>query len=148
MSRSCNQMESLPRSISSTGTLGTTDATGNYLAAASRVTGNVGGNYTFDLVAGKLQPNLNVSYDDGFFFYADNRLARPSSGSSIRPLPGICPTMHGVLRRGGKNPTTRSITRVDPSKVVLETFSGRRRRAHLDAPFTSNSDMAAFVKVA
>jgi iron complex outermembrane recepter protein len=64
--------------ISPTGTSSAVDATGNYTVASPKVTGNVGGHYTFELPAGKLQPNVSVSYDDGFFFYADNRLAQPS----------------------------------------------------------------------
>jgi iron complex outermembrane receptor protein len=64
--------------IGPTGGSGTVDATGNYTVASPKLTGNVGGNYSFNLPAGKLQPNISVSYDDGFFFYADNRLTQPS----------------------------------------------------------------------
>jgi iron complex outermembrane receptor protein len=64
--------------ISPTGESGTIDATGKYTVASPKVTGNVGGNYTLVFAAGKLQPNISASYDDGYFFYADNRLAQPS----------------------------------------------------------------------
>jgi len=30
------------------------------------------------LPGGKLEPNISARYDDGYFFYADNRLSQPS----------------------------------------------------------------------
>ncbi|MDB6091711.1 MAG: hypothetical protein JWN85_4495 [Gammaproteobacteria bacterium] len=60
------------------GQSGSVNATGNHTVASPKVTANAAAAYLFTLPAGKIEPTVNISYDDGFFFYADNRLAQPS----------------------------------------------------------------------
>jgi iron complex outermembrane receptor protein len=42
------------------------------------VTGNVSASYAIALPVGHIEPSVSASYNDGFFFYADNRLEQPS----------------------------------------------------------------------
>jgi iron complex outermembrane recepter protein len=65
-------------SIGSEGQSSVIDATGHYTVASPKVTGNLSAAYLIRLPTGKLEPNVSVRYDDGYFFYADNRLAQPS----------------------------------------------------------------------
>jgi len=64
--------------IDSEGQSGVVDATGHYTVASPKVTGNLSASYLIRLPTGKLEPNVSARYDDGYFFYADNRLAQPS----------------------------------------------------------------------
>ena len=54
------------------------DATGHYTVGAPKVSGNVSASYSITLPTGELESNLSARYNDGYFFYADNRLAQPS----------------------------------------------------------------------
>lgn len=65
-------------SIGSEGQSSVIDATGHYTVASPKVTGNLSAAYLIRLPTGKLEPNVSARYNDGYFFYADNRLAQPS----------------------------------------------------------------------
>jgi iron complex outermembrane receptor protein len=65
-------------SIGSEGQSNVIDATGHYLVGAPKATGNLSAAYLIRLPGGKLEPNISARYDDGYFFYADNRLSQPS----------------------------------------------------------------------
>jgi iron complex outermembrane receptor protein len=64
--------------IGSEGQSSVVDATGHYIVGAPKATGNISAAYLIRLPTGKLEPNLSIRYDDGYFFYADNRLSQPS----------------------------------------------------------------------
>jgi iron complex outermembrane receptor protein len=64
--------------IGSEGQSNVVDATGHYIVGAPKATGNLSAAYLIRLPTGKLEPNVSARYDDGYFFYADNRLAQPS----------------------------------------------------------------------
>jgi iron complex outermembrane recepter protein len=64
--------------IGSEGQSSVIDATGHYIVGAPKATGNLSAAYLIRLPIGKLEPNVSARYDDGYFFYADNRLAQPS----------------------------------------------------------------------
>ncbi len=57
---------------------GTVDATGNQLVSAPELSGNFSVSWNIDLASGSLVPALNLNFNDGYFFYADNRLTQPS----------------------------------------------------------------------
>lgn len=65
-------------SIGPLGGSGVVNATGNRTVASPKWTGNVSAKYSIPLQAGRIEPDVSASYNDGFFFYADNRLAQPS----------------------------------------------------------------------
>jgi iron complex outermembrane receptor protein len=65
-------------SIGSEGQSSVVDATGHYIVGAPKATGNLSAAYLIRLPTGKLEPNVSARYDDGYFFYADNRLSQPS----------------------------------------------------------------------
>lgn len=60
------------------GQSGQVDATGHRTVASPKLTGNASATYQFPFLTGRLAPSINARYDDGYFFYADNRLAQPS----------------------------------------------------------------------
>ncbi len=60
------------------GESGTVSATGNRTVASPKITANFSASYLFNLPTGNIEPTVNVSYNDGFFFYADNRLIQPA----------------------------------------------------------------------
>ena len=64
--------------ISSGGLLTSGDAKGNQLLGASPFTGSITAEYRIDSGFGKITPSVTVSYNDGYFFYPDNRLKQPS----------------------------------------------------------------------
>lgn len=55
----------------------TTDAKGNRTIATPKWTGNLSIDYLFQTGVGAIRPTVNASYNDGYFFYADNRLTQP-----------------------------------------------------------------------
>jgi len=57
---------------------GTVDATGNELVSAPQLSGNVSLSWDIDIGSGSIVPAVNLNYNDGYFFYADNRLTQPS----------------------------------------------------------------------
>jgi iron complex outermembrane receptor protein len=82
---------------------GVVDATGNYTVASPKVTANVGGSYLINLPSGKIEPSVNLSYNDGFFFYADNRLVQPSYWLLNTSLTWYAPGDAWSLQAWGKN---------------------------------------------
>jgi iron complex outermembrane recepter protein len=65
-------------SIGSEGQSSVIDATGHYTVASPKATANLSAAYLIRLPTGKLEPSVSARYDDGYFFYADNRLAQPT----------------------------------------------------------------------
>ena len=63
--------------IGSEGQSSVIDATGHYIVGAPKVSGNISAAYLIRFPTGKLEPNVSARYDNGYFFYADNRLAQP-----------------------------------------------------------------------
>jgi iron complex outermembrane recepter protein len=63
--------------IGAEGQSGVVDASGNRTVASPKVTGDLSASYLFRLPTGKLEPSVSARYDDGYFFYADNRLSQP-----------------------------------------------------------------------
>jgi iron complex outermembrane receptor protein len=59
------------------GEAGTVDATGNRTIGAPELTANASATVAIPLSTGRIETNLSASYNDGFFFYADNRLKQP-----------------------------------------------------------------------
>jgi iron complex outermembrane receptor protein len=55
----------------------TIDAMGNRTISTPKLTANIGGDYKLETDAGNITVAVNAAYNDGFFFYADNRLAQP-----------------------------------------------------------------------
>ncbi|WP_162256452.1 TonB-dependent receptor [Sphingomonas sp. Root710] len=70
----------------------TIDARGNRTIATPKLTANIGGDYGIDTSVGEFRVAMNAAYNDGYFFYADNRLTQPSywlvNGSITWTLPG------------------------------------------------------------
>jgi iron complex outermembrane receptor protein len=64
-------------STDTAGNLLTIDAKGNRTISTPKVTASVGADYTLRTGAGDFIAAVNAAYNDGFFFYADNRLAQP-----------------------------------------------------------------------
>jgi iron complex outermembrane recepter protein len=60
------------------GESGEVSATGNRTVSSPKITGNVSASYAIALPVGHIEPSVSASYNDGFFFYADNRLEQPS----------------------------------------------------------------------
>ncbi|WP_157219545.1 TonB-dependent receptor [Flavisphingomonas formosensis] len=56
----------------------TINASGNDLVAAPKFTGNIGGEYRFELGENAITASVNAVYNDGFFWHPDNRLRQPS----------------------------------------------------------------------
>jgi iron complex outermembrane receptor protein len=81
----------------------TIDATGNRTVASPKFTGNVGANYLFTMAQGKLQPAINARYDNGYFFYADNRLSQPSYWLLNASLTWYSPQDTWSVQGWGKN---------------------------------------------
>jgi iron complex outermembrane receptor protein len=54
------------------------DAKGNQQLGASPFTGSMTAEYRIDSGFGEITPSVTVSYNDGYFFYPDNRLKQPS----------------------------------------------------------------------
>ncbi|MDT7535396.1 TonB-dependent receptor [Sphingobium sp. SA2] len=54
------------------------DAKGNRTISTPKLTASFGGDYTVRTNAGNVVVAVNAAYNDGFFFYADNRLAQPN----------------------------------------------------------------------
>ena len=46
--------------------------------SAPELSGNFSVNWNIDLPSGSIVPAVNLNYNDGYFFYADNRLTQPS----------------------------------------------------------------------
>lgn len=55
----------------------TIDAKGNRTLSTPKWTANISADYLFETSLGEIRPTVNASYNDGYFFYADNRLAQP-----------------------------------------------------------------------
>ena len=89
--------------ISPSGNLSTIDAAGNYVGSAPKVTANVGANYSLMFKAGTLQPNVSVSYNNGYVFYADNRLVQPSYWLLNTSLTWYAPEDAWSVQVWGKN---------------------------------------------
>jgi iron complex outermembrane receptor protein len=60
------------------GESGVVDATGNRTIGAPELTANASATAEMPLAEGRIEANVSASFNDGFFFYADNRLAQPS----------------------------------------------------------------------
>ncbi|MDX3899287.1 MAG: TonB-dependent receptor [Sphingobium sp.] len=56
----------------------TMDARGNRTLSTPKLTANIGADYALETRIGTFRPAVNAAYNDGFFFYADNRLAQPN----------------------------------------------------------------------
>ena len=89
--------------IGSEGQSSVVDATGHYIVGAPKVTGNLSAAYLIRLPTGKLEPNLSVRYDDGYFFYADNRLTQPSYTVLNATLTWYSLDDHWNVQAWGKN---------------------------------------------
>lgn len=64
--------------ISADGVLTSGDAKGNKLLGASPITASLTASYEIDTGFGRITPAVAASYNDGYYFYSDNRLAQPS----------------------------------------------------------------------
>lgn len=64
--------------ISAQGVLTSGNAKGNELLGASPFTASLTASYVFDAGLGEVIPAVAISYNDGYFFYSDNRLKQPS----------------------------------------------------------------------
>lgn len=90
-------------SIGPLGQSGVVDATGNRTVASPKVTGNASASYAIPLPFGRIEPNVSASYNDGFFFYADNRLAQPSYWLLNTSLTWYSPDANWSVQAWGKN---------------------------------------------
>ncbi len=64
--------------ISATGVLTSGDAKGNKLLGASPFTASLTAQYNAETTFGNIVPSIAISYNDGYFFYSDNRLKQNS----------------------------------------------------------------------
>lgn len=55
-----------------------TTATGNGTISTPKFTGNLAVQYEIESEIGTFTPNVSVSYNDGFYYYPDNRIRQPS----------------------------------------------------------------------
>lgn len=73
------------------GNLLTIDAKGNRTISTPKFSASIGGDYTFRTDVVDVTLAVNAAYNDGFFFYADNRLTQPDywlvNGSLTFALP-------------------------------------------------------------
>jgi iron complex outermembrane recepter protein len=79
------------------------DATGHYMVGAPKFTGNASATYRLIFPTGKLDPNVSARYNDGYFFYADNRLAQPSYWILNASLTWYPPDERWSVQAWGKN---------------------------------------------
>ena len=89
--------------IGSEGQSTVVDATGHYIVGAPKVTGNLSAAYLIRLPTGKLEPSVSARYDDGYFFYADNRLTQPSYTVLNATLTWYSPDDRWNVQAWGKN---------------------------------------------
>ena len=74
--------------------LTTINATGNTTVHSPDATAFLGGDYTVPLAAGRLELNLNVSYNSGYYWDPDNRLKQPETtlvGAFVKWMPSQQP---------------------------------------------------------
>ncbi|WP_200957923.1 TonB-dependent receptor [Sphingomonas sp. Root710] len=64
--------------ISAGGVLTSGDAKGNRLLGAAPITASLGAEYHLETRFGEIVPAIALSYNDGYYFYSDNRLKQPS----------------------------------------------------------------------
>ncbi len=60
------------------GNILTIDAKGNRTISTPKFTASIGGDYGVQTKIGEFRLAVNAAYNDGYFFYADNRLTQPS----------------------------------------------------------------------
>jgi iron complex outermembrane receptor protein len=90
-------------SIGPEGDSTTVDATGNRTVASPKLTGNTSASYLIKTLHGNFQPTVNFSYNDGFYFYADNRLEQPSYWLLNASLTWYLPNNRFSVQAWGKN---------------------------------------------
>jgi len=85
------------------GQSGEVSATGNRTVSSPKVTGNASASYRFTLPYGHLEPTISGSYNDGYFFYADNRLTQPSYWLLNATMSWFSPDENLSVQVWGKN---------------------------------------------
>lgn len=83
----------------------TIDAKGNRTISTPKLTASFGGDYTVRTEGGNVIVAVNVAYNDGFFYYADNRLAQPDFWLLNTSLNWTLPGDHFTAQLWAKNLT-------------------------------------------